>query len=214
MAMRKQISALIACLLMAIPAHSQTTISYGQISSYCPQTGQTLGGGGAVAITFYDGYITHPFYGKLYANSRNNDGSITYLPRQFAGTPAMQLNAVLVSADLSTLEERLTSSMGNMSINMINTYTSMGEDGGAAARNWLDANAAAGNGYDRGGGSSRRGGTCSSCGGTGVSKVANTGGSRTSWVAYYNSYGTQCPYCGSYSKHFHDRCASCNVPRY
>lgn len=55
---------------------------------------------------------------------------------------------------------------------------------------------------------------CSSCGGTGVSKTPNTGGSLTSWVAYYNSQGNKCPYCGGHTKHLHDRCPSCNVPSY
>lgn len=57
-------------------------------------------------------------------------------------------------------------------------------------------------------------GTCSSCGGTGVSPTPNSGGSRSSWVAHYNSSGEDCPYCNRYDSHFHDRCASCNVPRY
>lgn len=61
---------------------------------------------------------------------------------------------------------------------------------------------------------SRSSSACSSCGGTGVSKIANTGGSLHNWVAYYNSSGTKCPYCNSYSKHFHDKCSSCNVPTY
>lgn len=140
--MRRLFSFVILLLAINIGIYAQTTISYGQISSFCPQTGQMLGGGGAVAITFYDGYISHPLYGKLYATQRNNDGSVTYVPRGFAGTPAMQLNAVLVSADLQRMEERITSSMGYASMNMINTYTSMGEDGGIGAQRWLDANAA------------------------------------------------------------------------
>lgn len=192
---------------------AQKTISYGQVSSFCPQTGQTLGGGGAIAITFYDGYISHPMYGKLYATQRNYDGSVTYVPKGFAGTPAMQLNAVLVSADFQRMEERITSSLGYASMNMINSYTSMGEDEGRSAQRWADANAAS-----RRGGSSYRNdhddGLCRSCGGTGVSKTPNSGGSLSSWVAYYNSQGTKCPYCRSYTKHFHDKCASCNVPRY
>lgn len=201
-------------LLLAVCINSvaQSTISYGQISCYCPQTGQTLGGGGAVAITFHDGYILHPLYGKLQAVQRNNDGSITYVPTQYAGTPAAQLNAVLISSDLQRMEERMTSTIGNMSLNMINAYTSMGEDGGVAAERWMNAQAAS----RRGGNSSRRNEdkVCRSCGGTGVSKTPNSGGSRTSWVAYYNSPGNKCPYCGGYTKHFHDRCSSCNVPSY
>ena len=64
--------------------------------------------------------------------------------------------------------------------------------------------------------SSRRSssGVCSSCGGTGVSPTPNSGGSLSSWVAHYNSQGNKCPYCGRYTKHFHDKCSSCNVPRY
>lgn len=150
--MNRLLSLAILSLTISIGLSAQTTISYGQISSFCPQTGQTLGGGGAIAITFYDGYISHPMYGKLYATQRNNDGSVTYVPKGFAGTPAMQLNAVLVSADYQRMEERITSSLGYASMNMINSYTSMGEDGGRAAQRWADANAASrrgGSGYSR-----------------------------------------------------------------
>ena len=211
--MKRALSIWTLLLLVSIGAFAQTTISYGQISCYCPQTGRTLGGGGATAITFYDDYIVHPMYGKLYAAQRNNDGSVTYLPSGFAGTPGMQLNAVLVSADYYRMEEHMTSSLGYASINMINSYTSMGEDGGRAAQRWADANAASQRGsshYDRDNDDSE----CTSCGGTGVNPSPNSGGSRTSWVAHYNSQGNKCPYCGSYTKHFHDKCAHCNVPRY
>lgn len=210
--MRKIISCLILLFAVCINMSSQTTISYGQISSYCPQTGQTLGGGGAVAITFYDGYIVHTLYGKLRAVQRNNDGSITYVPTRFAGTPAMRLNAVLISSDFQRMEERCTSTMGNMSLNMINTYTSMGEDGGQGAQRWLDAQGASRRGSSRSHRNEDKG--CTSCGGTGVSKIPKTGGSRSSWVAYYNTPGNKCPYCGGYTSHFHDRCAHCNVPSY
>lgn len=150
--MRQKIVNVVLLLIASIGTFAQTTISYGQVSSFCPQTGQTLGGGGAIAITFYDGYISHPLYGKLYATQRNNDGSVTYVPKKFAGTPAMQLNAVLVSADYQRMEERITSSLGYASMNMINSYTSMGEDGGRAAQRWADANAASrrgGSSYSR-----------------------------------------------------------------
>lgn len=158
--MNRLLSLAILSLTISIGLSAQTTISYGQVSSFCPQTGQTLGGGGAIAITFYDGYISHPMYGKLYATQRNNDGSVTYVPKKFAGTPAMQLNAVLVSADYQRMEERITSSMGYASLNMINSYTSMGEDGGRAAQRWADANAASrrgGSSYSRDRGSSSSG---------------------------------------------------------
>lgn len=215
--MKKVLSLFVLIWGVSVVVFSQTTISYGQVSCYCPQTGQTLGGGGAVAITFYDGFISHPMYGKLYATQRNNDGSVTYVPKGFAGTPGMQLNAVLVSADFQRMEERITSSMGYASLNMINSYTSMGEDGGRAAQRWLDANAASRRGSsssDRSSRSNRNNRACSSCGGTGVSPTPNSGGSLSSWVAHYNSQGNKCPYCGSYTKHFHDKCSSCNVPRY
>lgn len=213
--MKRTLSILTLLLLINIGGFTQTTISYGQISCYCPQTGQTLGGGGATAITFYDDYIVHPMYGKLYAASQNNDGSITYLPSGFAGTPGMQLNAVLISADRYRMEERMTSSLGYASINMINSYTSMGEDGGRAAQRWANAKAASQRGSSRSDRNSRGNNrACSSCGGTGVSPTPNSGGSRSSWVAHYNSQGNKCPYCGSYTKHFHDKCSSCNVPRY
>lgn len=54
--------------------------------------------------------------------------------------------------------------------------------------------------------------SCYRCHGTGVDPTPNTGGSNTSWVAYYNTSGTKCPYCSYYSSHFHNRCAHCNVP--
>lgn len=210
--MKRTLSISILLLLVSIGVFAQRTISYGQISCYCPQTGSTLGGGRATAITFYDDHIVHPMYGKLYAAQRNNDGSVTYLPSGFAGTPGMQLNAVLVSADYYRMEEHMTSSLGYASINMINSYTSMGEDGGRAAQRWADANAASQRGssrYDR----DNDDGECRSCGGTGVNPSPNSGGSRTTWVAHYNSRGNKCPYCKGYSEHFHDRCAHCNIPR-
>lgn len=213
--MKRTLTLITLMLLVSIGgAIAQTTISYGQISSYCPQTGQTLGGGSVTAITFYDDYIYHPMYGKLYAAQQNNDGSITYLPSGFAGTPGMQLNAVLVSADRYRMEERMTSSLGYASINMINTFTSMGEDGGRAAQRWADANAASQRGSSRYYDDEDDDDGCSSCGGTGVDPTPNSGGSRTSWVAYYNTQGNRCPYCGRVTQHFHDRCSSCNVPRY
>jgi hypothetical protein len=55
--------------------------------------------------------------------------------------------------------------------------------------------------------------TCSRCGGTGVNPTPNSGGSMSSWVAYYNTEGTKCPYCGRGTSHYHDRCSRCNVPK-
>ncbi|MCM1504672.1 MAG: hypothetical protein NC127_05700 [Muribaculum sp.] len=57
-------------------------------------------------------------------------------------------------------------------------------------------------------------GTCSKCGGSGINPTPNSGGSMQSWVAHYNSEGTKCFVCGRYSAHYHDKCSSCNVPRY
>lgn len=210
--MKKIYSCLTLLFVIYTSLVAQSTISYGQISCFCPQTGQTLGGGGVTSITFYDGYISHPLYGKLQPVQRNNDGSITYIPTRFAGTSGMQLNAILISSDLQRMEERMTSTMGNMSINMINTYTSMGEDGGRAAQRWADAQAAS----QRGGTSSHHNndGECRLCGGTGVSKTPYSGGSLSSWVAYYNYRGNKCPYCGGYTGHYHDKCSRCNVPSY
>ncbi|MDE6266762.1 MAG: hypothetical protein K2M07_05365 [Muribaculaceae bacterium] len=71
------------------------------------------------------------------------------------------------------------------------------------------------NGYDhddKGKGDKPSGNVCRKCGGTGVNKTPNSGGSRPNWVAWYNKAGTECPYCGRYTAHYHDRCASCNVP--
>lgn len=61
-------------------------------------------------------------------------------------------------------------------------------------------------------GSSKRSGVgCSQCNYTGVDP-SPSGGNLTSWVAYYNSSGNKCPYCGHYDSHQHARCAHCNVP--
>lgn len=204
---------MVLAALLSYVAHAQElTMSYGQISCFCPQTGQTIAGSQATYLDFYDGYLRHPLYGKFVATQLNNDGSTTYIPTRSAGTPACEVVAILVSSDYQRMEERIVSTIGNMSLNMINTYTSMGE-GRQPAQRWLNANAVASSDYG-GSSSSSSSGTCRSCGGTGVSKTPNTGGSRSTWVAYYNSSGTHCPYCNGYSAHFHNRCASCNVPRY
>ena len=56
--------------------------------------------------------------------------------------------------------------------------------------------------------------SCSRCGGTGVDPSPSSGGGLSSWVKYYNSDGVKCPYCGRYNSHLHNRCSTCNVPRY
>lgn len=217
----KKLFLLVLMMCIASITYAERTFSFGQISCYCPQTGQSLGGGGVISITVGDGYIIHTLYGKMVAVQQNYDGSVTYMPTGFAGTAGMHLDCALLSADLQVFEERFTSSMGNMSINMINTYTNAGEDGGRYANSWAQAQAASNNSsydYDYDAGSSyssrRSSGVCTSCGGTGVEKRPNSGGSRQSWVAYYNSQGEKCPHCGGYTAHFHDRCAHCNIPSY
>lgn len=60
--------------------------------------------------------------------------------------------------------------------------------------------------------SSGRSKNCSTCNNTRVEPTKNSGGSLTSWVAYYNPRGTKCRYCNSSTEHFHDRCSHCNVP--
>lgn len=208
----KKIVSLAICLLLAISAMADRTFSFGQISCYSPQVGLISGGGAVISLTVGDGYIIHPMYGKLYEGQTNRDGSVAYYPSGYAGTPMSQLQGILLSANLQQMEEHLTSSYGGMTVQMINTYTNAGEDGGRYANNYSDAWMSS-NKRSNDRGSKRSSGTCSSCGGTGVNKTPNSGGSRTNWVAYYNQSGTKCTYCGSYSSHFHDRCARCNVPR-
>lgn len=191
-----------------ISAVAQSTISYGQISCYCPQTGQTLGGGSVTAITFYDGYITHPLYGKLQAVQRNVDGSTTYMPTQNSRTPFSQLNAILISSNRQSMEERLTSTMGNMSINMINTYTSMGEDGGKAAQKWSENYGGYNGGYNSSGSSSSSSKvSCSGCRGTGRCTGCSGTGKHKS-TSYYTDGHTiisNCPSCNGSG-----RCGVCH----
>ena len=55
--------------------------------------------------------------------------------------------------------------------------------------------------------------SCSRCGGTGVDPTPGYGGGMSSWLAYHNSHGNDCPYCDHYDSHVHEKCSSCNVPR-
>lgn len=192
------------------------TFSFGQISCYSPQTGLVSGGGTVISLTVGDGYIIHPMYGKMKKGQTNYDGSVAYYPSGYSGTPMAQLQGILLSADLQRMEEHLTSTYGGMTLQMINTYTNAGEDGGRYANSYSDALRVSNDrSHDReiNRESRRSSGGCSSCGGTGVNERPNTGGSRTNWVAHYNHRGTKCPYCGGYTEHFHDKCAHCNVPR-
>ena len=47
---------------------------------------------------------------------------------------------------------------------------------------------------------------CPYCNGTGVTKSQSSGGNMSSHVAYYNSPGNKCPYCGYSNKHYHTKC--------
>ena len=212
----KRILFLFFAVLISLSVSADRTFSFGQISCYSPQTGLVSGGGGVISLTIGDGYIIHPLYGKLREGQTNYDGSVAYYPTEYAGTPMAQLEGILISADLQRMEEHMTSSFGGMTCQMINTYTNAGEDGGRYANSYANAWAASNDSShddDTDFESRFELETCSSCGGTGVNKARNSGGSRTNWVAYYNSQGNKCPYCGSYTSHYHDKCARCNVPR-
>jgi hypothetical protein len=92
-----------------------------------------------------------------------------------------------------------------ISQNLRNLVNSMGGTGNSSSPSSSSSSGGSGNNsYSSG---------CSSCHGTGVNPMPNSGGSMSSWVAYYNSDGNRCPYCGRYDAHYHDRCSSCNVPR-
>lgn len=47
---------------------------------------------------------------------------------------------------------------------------------------------------------------CPYCNGTGVTLSPSSGGNMSNMVAYYNSQGQKCPYCNSYTKHYHTKC--------
>lgn len=56
---------------------------------------------------------------------------------------------------------------------------------------------------------------CSQCK-RGVNPYPQSVQPSTSWIGHYNSSGVKCPYCDNYntSSHWHEKCSSCNVPRY
>lgn len=47
---------------------------------------------------------------------------------------------------------------------------------------------------------------CPYCNGTGITMSQSSGGNLSSHVAYYNSEGSTCPYCGRSNKHYHTKC--------
>lgn len=202
--MKKRLTFILVLLMSTISVVAQNYVrSYGAISSVCPQTGFTQAADGAIYIEFFDNCIRHPMYGILNKMCTNMDGSTTYIPTQYAGMPAFQLNAILISADETMVEERVTSTMGNMSLNMITTYSYMG-DGTQPYNNVMGAYVVAGSGSSREPSSStHRDATCSKCGGTGWEKTRYQHATGT---YYYNSPGSTCPVCGYSDKHYHYKC--------
>lgn len=79
--------------------------------------------------------------------------------------------------------------------------------------NYTPSNGSSNNGNSTGSNGNSRA-NCTRCGGRGVNPTPSAGGGLQSWVAYFNSSGTQCPYCGQYYQHYHDKCSSCSVPSY
>lgn len=211
----KKFVLLICVAFVSLMAYADRTYSFGQISCYSPQAGLVSGGGAVITVTIGDGYIIHSMYGKLYASSRNMDGSTTYLPSGYAGTPMAQLQGVMISANLQRLEEHILSSFSGMTAKMINTYTNAGEDGGRYANSWANAQAAS---RDRSHDSEirrekrRNSGSCSRCHGTGVDPTCidtsmPSSKAATSKIAAY----TKCPYCHNTKSydHWHWRCIEC-----
>lgn len=56
---------------------------------------------------------------------------------------------------------------------------------------------------------------CSRCK-NGVNPYPQSVQPSSSWIGHYNTSGVKCPYCDNYntSSHWHEKCSSCNVPRY
>lgn len=209
--MKKSIS-LLFLFIAILSAKADRTFTFSQINSYCVETGMNNYVYNKIIMTVGDNYIIHNVFGRYNAQYRNNDGSITYTPVQFRG--GIQPQCILMSQDLSRMEERIQTNLGYSTYSTINTYANSGEDGGQQANAWANTQSAINHGSDsRSSHSHSDSGSCSSCGGTGVNPSPNSGGSLQSWVAYYNSQGTKCPYCGRYTRHYHDKCARCNTPR-
>ncbi|MDE6489425.1 MAG: hypothetical protein K2L46_09100, partial [Paramuribaculum sp.] len=208
----KKILMYLVCLFAAMNAMADRTFSFGQISTYSPQAGLVSGGGAVISLTIGDGYIIHPMYGKMYQGQTNRDGSAAYYPSGFSGPPMAMLQGILISADLQRMEEHLTSTYAGMTVQMINTYTNAGEDGGRYADSWSNAVAVSNDrSLDREirRESRSRSGSCHRCGGSGIDPSCvdlslpthKTGSSKI--PAY-----TKCPYCKdtkSYD-HWHWKC--------
>lgn len=208
----KKILLLSLMYFICLSLQAQRTFSYKQISSYCPQTGYMQAPNGVAIVTIDDGYLVFNMQKYKYCQ-RNMDGSSTYLPIGNSGMGFYQVDAILVSQNLQSIEERVTSYVGNMSLNMINTYGMVAEDGGQYAKSYGQAYMESKRGSNSS--SSNSSSTCSRCGGTGIdSSYLKYWGGLTSWLGYVNSNGYKCQYCGKYDQHYHSKCSNCNVPRY
>lgn len=208
----KPIVTLLMFFLSFVSIEAQRTFSFKLQSSYCPQTGSYESQLGVAVLSLFDGYIL--FNNCKYVKSqRNMDGSTTYLPTGNSGLDFYKVNAILVSSNLNVIEEHVTSSVGYMALNMINTYSVVADDDGEYAMRYSQV-------YQdskRGGysGSENSNSTCSKCNGTGVDPTyLQYWGGVASFLGHYNSNGNKCPYCGKYSQHYHSKCTKCNVPRY
>lgn len=208
----KTIVTFVVLFLSCVSLAAQRTFSFKMQSSYCPQTGQYNNQLAVAVLSVYDDYIV--FNNCKYVKSqRNMDGSTTYLPVGNSGLDFYQVNAILVSSNLNVVEEHVTSTVGYMSLNMINTYGVVAEDDGDYAMRYSQAYQDSRRGG--GSGSNNRSSTCSKCNGTGVDPTyLQYWGGVTSFLGHYNSNGNKCPYCGKYSQHYHSKCTRCNVPKY
>lgn len=199
---------------MPVLCQAQVSKSYMYSHTIDAQTGQMSSVGTTYHMTyytFYDDYVETSL-GRKYARvSRNQDGSVNYASNPDPNMSMADVVALVVSSDYSKVVEVMNSTFMGMTLTSYSYYNYVADGKDASYQN-AETNRRINSQSDRR--NSRDSGNCSSCGGTGVNPTPNSGGSRTSWVAHYNSAGSKCPYCGKYTKHFHDRCARCNVPRY
>lgn len=208
---------IIALLCCNLSIFAQRTFSYSQTSSFCPQTGTSSPTMMAYVVTIGDGYVE--IGGNRFNRYQKNlDGSTTYLPaRGNTSVGFYQVNAILLSSNWQVLEERVTSSVGGIGLNIINTFQMVEEDGGqyAMAQNSAAIESQRGGSYSSPSSRSETRSTCSKCHGTGVDpNYLKYWGGRQSWLGYYNKSGNKCPHCGNYAEHYHSRCSDCNVPSY
>lgn len=122
------------------------------------------------------------------------DGSTTYLPaRGNTSVGFYQVNAILLSSNWQVLEERVTSSVGGIGLNIINTFQMVAEDNGqyAMAQNSAAIESQRGGSYSSPSSRSETRSSCSKCHGTGVDpNYLKYWGGRQSWLGYYNKVVT------------------------